>query len=219
MATRLVRMLFDDKHRLSFRAFILLSLIISLLVIDNYIGFSDYYNYEKKVAQIIQIETAIGNPRIDSATKVRLKRLETEIVERRSWLAYLPSLYSFAISKTSSRINQKTNPKSGKIIVEEVKINPLYQLLSAGLPFTLVIVLAFLTAFFVDKIRLNTIIGFIAVMFIIQVPIALLAFVYSLIPIIDNRPYINYMINFVLSTALFLFIMYQQGAKKSLENP
>jgi hypothetical protein len=105
----------DTKKRLSTRATIFILSVISILVIDNVIGFSHYYNKQKQLDQLKTISELLDNPTLTQNTKQELKKLELETFERQNILNYSLSFLK-NIASTDNKLSQNITKKETSTI-------------------------------------------------------------------------------------------------------
>lgn len=201
----LLNFISDSQHKLSKRAALVVILLFGLLFVDNYIGFSDYYAYQNKIEQITKIEALLQRSDLDSNMRKQLRAAENQILTRKSWIGQLPSLMSLMTSATSSRAIQANNPSSGKIIVvkqEAVKRNVYWHVGTSTWPLILLIIGFAIVPFAGERIEGGTIAAAILCIGALCVLAYALSILFLQIPILFGRPWLNYLLNSIISLAL-----------------
>ena len=105
----------DTKKRLSTRATIFILSIIAILVFDNIIGFSHYYNQQKQLNQLKTISELLEKPSLSANSKKELKKLESETFERQNIINHSLSFLK-NIASTNNRQNQNITNMETKTI-------------------------------------------------------------------------------------------------------
>lgn len=174
--------------------FVVLFIVLSIIALDNYLGVSYYSNIDNKLTQLKNVNDLLDHPSLDNKTKVYLLNVKKDILERQTFIDKIQ--YSFGrISFTSSK-NEIVNELNKSIIlrnsiIEFVSINYFCIFLFIGLPFY----------FFINRFSLNfwhNLLLVIAVEAFLIILSFTLFFLFSLIPTILGRPYLNYILNFLL---------------------
>jgi len=74
----------DGTKKLSIRSATTIASIIILLFLDNVIGFSYYYNIDKKLSIVTQINTVLKDTSLQKGNKTYLVQLRNEIINHKS---------------------------------------------------------------------------------------------------------------------------------------
>ena len=202
----------DSKKRLSKRATIFILTIASILIFDNIIGFSYYYNSNRKLEQLDVISKLLEKQTLSENSKSELKKIELETINRQDFIDY--SL-SFLLSMSSTN-----NNKSQIITNTETKTirNNIWFLISSSGIYILVTILIVPVLLLTDRKTsflklLASVIMFSIVMFFTS------AFNYWLFgEIIPDELFgswiWNYIVNFIIQIGLLVGLYY---ATKTIE--
>ena len=85
--------LVDEDRRLSSKAALVLFIILGVLFVDNYLGFSYNYNTDRKIEQVLKINSLIKDSACDSTTRIFALNIRSEIIDRKNSVDYLLSLF------------------------------------------------------------------------------------------------------------------------------
>lgn len=97
--------LFNENKRLSIKAAVVVISIIAIFLIDNILGFSYYYNTEKKIEQIQKLNTIIKDSSSDNTTKLFSIKLRSDLINREN-IIYKSRLFLRNITWANSEIQQ-----------------------------------------------------------------------------------------------------------------
>ena len=200
----LINLVTDRARPLSSRATYTILIILLVLIADNLIGFSYYYNNDKKLDQLKSISVLLKDTTLPADTRGQLLNMEKEIGSRQNLKDYC---FSFLknISWTSSKNKQSTN-------VNNVKLsrNNFWQVITSG-GFFILTILVFVPIIFITDKR-TPFLQKIFAMFLIAILMVAAAWFYSwlfsLIPKIGKTWTWNYILNVVLQVLLILMFLY-----------
>jgi hypothetical protein len=217
--------LLNKNNRLSTKAIFIIFIIISFFFIDNYIGFSYYFNNQKKIEQIIELDKIISDSTVDKSTILFAKQLRTDVIKREN---LINNIYlSFRNDNLINPIKQTKNvtkviAKNNSPNISSIKNIFWFYLSSSGI-FYLFGILMFFFLILVDFKtsliqRLGT--GF---LFLISFSILglFITWLMSFIPQILNHDWIfNYLLNMLiqLSIIYLLFIFSKKMNKNTAAN-
>ena len=103
----------NKSNSLSAKATIVILTLFIIVIADNIIGFSYYYNKEKQLEQLKSVTFLLKENSISSENRKKLINLEIETLNRKNIIDYL-SLSFDSISFTNSTTSKKTiNNKDG----------------------------------------------------------------------------------------------------------
>ena len=180
-------------------------LVAGVYLLDNYIGFSDFYGYEHKVEQVSKIESMLHRTDLDSTVRIQLKTLEKQILGRKSLFAYLPSFRSLITDTSISKPIQTQKAESAKII--EVERSWRWHTVSSSWAIVLLMI-GFLTYTITRKIDASAV-GTLIVIEIFLIGIAYgISALLSLIPVLLGNPIYNYLLNFSLSFSMLVIVFW-----------
>lgn len=183
---------------------ILFSLLI-IIIIDNTLSFTYSYNNSSKIEQIEKLNSIVSHTTLSNTEIYNLKTLRTNIINHKTWK---DQLYNKIIA-----IDFKSKDGNNPVVKDDkpqpkVERNYWIHFVTSSWLFTFImIIIPFIGLFDKKTPFLST---FIAVVFLIE-PIFyglswLFAKGFSFIPVIDNNPNINYVINAILHLIIFLLI-------------
>jgi hypothetical protein len=78
----------DNTKRISTRAAIIILIVGCFILIDNIVGFSYYYNRQRKFEQLKSISILLQDSTLSESTKVNIRRLEKQTFERKNIIDY-----------------------------------------------------------------------------------------------------------------------------------
>ncbi len=194
----------DRTKKMSVKAGIAIIILIIIFFINDFSGFTYYYNINQKISNVEQINNVLSKNNLDYKTKQKLLNVQNEILNRKN---VFEKTYDF-ISNVSFEVPFQKNENT-EIKQVDNSTNEIWHFVSSSW-LLMILMLGFLIAVFMDK--QSTLVQGIPVLFFIEIFLFLLcsafAYVFEFIPII-NRDYmfINYFINFILHF-LVLYCIY-----------
>lgn len=210
--------LFDEHRRLSSKAAVVVFVIIGVLFVDNYLGFSYHYNTDKKIEQVQKVNSIIKDTTIDSTTKAFALNLRSEIIHRRNAFDYFVSFFR---GKSNISIKHQTNipteiAKNKEPNISSIKNNFWFNISAGGLYYLLAILMLPILVF-TDKTtslpqRLAT--GVVATLMCFAIG-WFFYWLCSFIPQISNSSWTwNYIVNAVIQIVLVGLIVSVSQKKK-----
>lgn len=202
----------DKSQNLSRKALLIIGGIALLIIIDNTLSFSYYYNTEKRIEQIQGINKIINDTTITKAERLKLKNLRSELIIRNTW--------KDKTYKLLSEIDFQSESETEEIIAtpsEEPEVNRsyLWHFISSGWVFIFVMIFIPFVGLADKKTSIGNTLG---ILLFIEPLFLGLAWVFakgfSFIPVIYGNPIYNYILNFVLSFGV-LFLMTKLGSNKT----
>jgi hypothetical protein len=173
---------------------------------DSIFGFTYYNNIDNKIEKTKEINSILKDSLVLNKNEILyFKKLRTEVLHRKT---IKDDIYSFFsnISFTSSKNPITTKPIETNPIIER---NFYLHFITSAFPIILVMVIFFFAGIFDRKTTISQRIG---VVFFVEIILYPFAFLFSktlyLIPLINNTPLINYIINFSISTIIFPLTIY-----------
>lgn len=194
----------DRSKRLSTRATAVIITIFCLVLVDNIIGFSHYYNKQRQLDQLKSISVLLNDPLLSQETKNELIELEKQTFKRKNIFDYSISfIKDISLTKNASTKTEKSTRSER---------NDIWFLFSASGLYILVIIFVVPVLLLTDKKTpflklLASMIMFIIVMFFTC------WFNYWLFDkIIPDKVFgswtWNYVINFVLQIGLVIGLLF-----------
>lgn len=118
----------DSEKRLSARATVFIISVFTLFLVDNLTGLSFYYNNQRQLEQLKLITELSADTTLTKETKVKLLKLQNEILERKNIIDY-SSFFLKNITLMSSKQTQKTK----NIPIKSIRNNVWFLISSSGL--------------------------------------------------------------------------------------
>lgn len=203
--------LFDDKKQLSQKAAVVVLVIIAIVAVDNLLGFTYYYNTEKKIQQIEKLNVIIKDSTIDNNTKETAFKLRSEIISRENFFTKIILFLKPTIipkenksSEIASQPLDKVESRPAEINIE--KNNIWFHLSSGGFYYLFALIVIIVMPFtdvatsLIQKTATGLLTG------IIVAAVGLLFYwICSLIPQISSKSWIwNYVVNITIQLSLFI---------------
>ena len=211
---KITEFLFDENRRLSSKAAVVVFTIIALLIIDNVLGFSYYYNTDKKVEQIQKLNIIIKDPTLDNTTKTFALHLRSEIIDRQN---VLNQIFYFSINFKWFRFKQ--NPINSSKEIDNtsesiVKNNFWFHITAGGFYYLIAISMLPGIVFFDKKTSLTQRIATGIFATILFFGLGLFFYwLFNFIPQVSSSTWIwNYLLNLILQFLLIALLI--QTAKK-----
>ena len=194
---------FTDKTRgLSYKAIISIIVVAFIILIDNTLSFSYYYNTENKIEQISNINKVLIDSTLNKTEKSQLIKLRQQIINKKTWKDKTWDLVSnIDFSKENVPIE---NPTVEQIENQKTERSYLWHFISSSW-LILILLIAFPFLGVLDK---KTPLGQTIVILLVLEPFLygiawILAKVFSFIPVILNNPIYNYVLNAILCIGIF----------------
>lgn len=192
----------DESRRLSSKAITSIIAIALIILIDNTLSFSYYYNTEKKIEQISNINEILRDTTLREYDKKKLLNLREQIINRITWK---DQVWNFIVnSKFATKSDEDGELKYEVNRNNRVKRSYLLHFVSSSWLIIILIIAFPFVGIFNKKTPLGQAIGILLILEPTFLGIAwLLAKLFSLIPIILNNPTYNYFLNAFLCFAVF----------------
>lgn len=199
----------DNSKKISHKTILVLFSIFTILILDNFLSFTYYYNNEKKITQIESINKVIKDTTITTKERKMLFSLRDKIISHKTWK---DNIWDFCTAidfkndiKLSPNINENKKNNDFKNF-NKVERNYYIHYISSSWFFLLVILIVTFVGFSDKNTSFLT-----ALMIILFFVIPLFLFlgwifakIFSFIPIILDNPVYNYILNFILSLLLII---------------
>lgn len=118
----------DSEKRLSARATVFIITIFTLLVVDNLIGFSYYYNKQRQLEQLKSITELLSDTTLNTETRARLITLRNQTFDRKNLIDY-----SLSFLKNIASIDNKQSQSITKNDTKIIRNNIWFLISSSGL--------------------------------------------------------------------------------------
>jgi len=206
----LIDFLTDKTRNLSSKALFIVFGFILLIFLDNTFSFSYYYNTSQKVTQIKEINEGLKDSTFSVSDKEKLIKLRTDIIEHKT---LKDKLYDYL-----TNLNFETNYEkplgtkdTSKTVEKKAERNPNIHLITSAwwLVLTIGIMIIFSIYELFTDIRgfFNIILGFAFIGGFAYLIALILSKIFSFIPLIDNNPTYNYILNVILSGIILLITL------------
>ena len=206
----------DKTRRFSHKATMIMSLLAILILVDNILGISYYYNNQNKIEQIQKISELIKNPSLDEKSKDELKQLRKDILHHKSLkdlTCDLISNISFDEDKPKVKHLEKL-PKQSESSIPTKQRNYYWHFISSSW-FWLILMIGLPIAAIADK--KESLGKNLLLLFLLEILLWFFAWLHakllSLIPIIWNEPLYNYFINVSISIILIAIVYFKDKKK------
>ncbi len=206
----------DKTRRLSSKAIISIIVVALIILIDNTLSFSYYYNTENKIEQVSSINKVLTDSTLNKTEKNQLLKLRQQIINRKTWKDKTWDLVSNMNFSTENTTNE--NHTVEKVENEITERSYLWHFISSSW-LILILLIAFpFVGIFDKKTPFAQAIGILLILEPFLYGIAwIFAKVFSFIPVILNNPIYNYVLNAILCIGVFaLFGIF--GKKKTTAN-
>ncbi|MFB3386580.1 hypothetical protein [Flavobacterium sp. LAR06] len=194
------------------KSFVVLFVILSIIGLDNYLGISYYNNIDNKLLELKKVNELLESKTLDKETKRYLFNIKREILERKTFVDNVSDSFkqiSFTSSKTEIVNEVKQSVVLRNSIIEFISINWFFIFLFAGLPFYFFIIKAF-ESFWQNLLMVLAVETFLIIFSFI------LYFFSSIVPTIFGRPYLNYILNFIILLVLITIYSVRLHKKQNI---
>jgi len=192
LVTALLKLLLDNTVKFFPRILAFVFIVLSLILVDNVLGFTFHYNKQRTISELSEISKIISDSAADTQIKAKAMELKKEIVERRSLQDFINDaivdIFRPIFVNDKGIVVKKYIHERNRVI-EFLSLNWFLMFLFLFLP------LYFLTKPIFNKIWKNLMMIF-AVNFFLLILAFVIFFVFSLIPTIYGRPVLNYLLDF-----------------------
>lgn len=208
--------LFNANKTLSSKALVLIFSVLAIFLIDNILGFSYYYDSDRKIDEVKKLNSIIADPQIDSTTRQFALNLRTEIITRENCINN--SLNFFKGIKWSSPDPVPVIPQSIPIIEKVERNNFLFHLTAGGIYYLFGGIMVFVMIF-IDKYSplLQRIGSGIIVGIVLWMYGMFSSWLFDFIPQVSKSTWAwNYLINLGIQITLLVGfgLLYKQGKKR-----
>jgi hypothetical protein len=203
---KITELLFDEDTQNSTKLTVVVLSIIAVIAVDNLLGFSFYYNADKKIELINKLNATIKDSTSDVSTKSYVINLRQKVINRQDFITQ--SLYFFRGKPSAVKIDQTIIPTAKpKPIDVAIKNNFWFHLTSSGFYYSFALFMIPFALINDKKQKLGQRIQIAIIAPILITGVGLLFYwLYSFIPQISNSTWgWNYAINFILQSSPFVF--------------
>ncbi len=205
----------SDKISISRKITIPILLVLSILMIDNIGGFSYRFTNSQKIDYLLKIEKAKVEFCQDTIVCSILDKMEYDLINRKNVIEQFVDLFdNQEIFKTKSSTTNKDN-----VYNHNISRNQFWHTVSSSL-FWIIWLFIFslmllILPFTLKKDKLGAIVGMIVGIGAMVLLIWLTQWLFGLIPILFNRPWINYTIQFIINLIPISLLTYGSIKQKS----
>lgn len=204
---KFTELLFDEDTGISTKLTIVVLAIIAVIAVDNLLGFSFYYNADKKIELVNKLNVTIKDNTTDSFTKVYALTLRQKIITRQN---FINQSFSFFRGKPSAvKSDQISIPTATpKPIEVSIKNIFLFHLSSSGFYYLFALFMIPFSLLYDKKQKLSQRVGVAIVVPLFVFLIGLLFYwLFSLIPQISNSTWFwNYLINLLFQAGPIVYL-------------
>ena len=207
-----VNFLTDSSRKFSHKVIFTLSIVFSILLIDNYVGFSFYFKSERKISQLKNLQAILKDPTLTEFDREKLIHLKYQILFREDILQQaINNLKHVSLTKTV---------RNEEVKVNEMPYNKYLHFITSS--WSLLIMMAiFVIAIPFSFTRGTNIIAILFALVFLELFLFgisyFLSWLLNLIPIILSRPWINYSLNVILNFLLIVvpLVVVQRKEKRN----
>ena len=181
----------SDKVSISRKITIPILLVLTILMIDNIGGFSYRFTNSQKIDYLLKIEKAKVEFRQDTIVCSILDKMEYDLINRKNVIEQFVDLFdNQEIFKSKSSAINKENIDNHKI-----SRNQFWHTISSSLFWIMLLILPFT----LKENKLSAILVMVIGIGVMVTLIWITQWLFGIIPIILNRPWINYTIQFIIN--------------------
>ena len=207
----------DKTRRLSSKAITTIIVVALIILIDNTLSFSYYYNTKNKIEQVSSVNKLLTDTTLTKTEKKKLLNIRRDIIDRKTWKDKTWDFISNMDFRSENSLTENPTENEIKIPIETKKSYLWHFISSSWLIVILMLAFPFV-GIFDKKTPFGQAIGILIILEPLLYGMAwILAKLFSFIPIILNNPTLNYILNAILCLGVFaLFGIF--GKKKTTGN-
>jgi hypothetical protein len=210
----ILHFLTDKSRKISTKAIVIVLSLLLLAIIDNTFSFSYFYNTSNKVNQLQKISEILKDKTLDKTENEKILLLRKDILTHQT---YKDKIYNYLTNLDFDTTEKIDEAESNQIGQRNEYIHLLTSAWWLLLPIGLLILLYPYIIISERKQILNTTIGLIFLTGLSYLVSLLLSKIFSFIPLIDNNPIYNYILNFILSGLILLIITLMGNKVKKMK--
>jgi hypothetical protein len=210
----ILHFLTDKSRKISTKAIVIVLSLLLLAIIDNTFSFSYFYNTSNKVNQLQKISEILKDKTLDKTENEKILLLRKDILTHQT---YKDKIYNYLTNLDFDTTKKIDEAESNQIGQRNEYIHLLTSAWWLLLPIGLLILLYPYIIISERKQILNTTIGLIFLTGLSYLVSLLLSKIFSFIPLIDNNPIYNYILNFILSGLILLIITLMGNKVKKMK--
>ena len=197
----ILHFLTDKSRKISTKAIVIVLSLLLLAIIDNTFSFSYFYNTSNKVNQLQKISEILKDKTLDKTENEKILLLRKDILTHQT---YKDKIYNYLTNLDFDTTEKIDEAESNQIGQRNEYIHLLTSAWWLLLPIGLLILLYPYIIISERKQILNTTIGLIFLTGLSYLVSLLLSKIFSFIPLIDNNPIYNYILNFIFSKKIYV---------------
>ena len=198
----------DKTKKFTHKTLLVFASIFGLIFIDNILGFTFFYNNEKKLEQIELTNKILTDSTLNNNEKQKLIKLRTNLIEHTN----IKEISWSYLSKIEFKNDEKLTKTSSKKVEEKIKTqnqiqerNYFWHFVSSGWFFLIIMVLLPIVG--ITNSKDSATVNFITTIVVIPIFLGIswvFAKIFSFIPIIYSNPINNYLLNGFLCLGIVL---------------
>lgn len=192
LITALLKLFLDNTVKFFPRILAFVFIVLSLIIIDNVLGFTFHYDKQRTISELSEISKIISDSSVDTQIKAKAMELKEEIIKRKSLHDFVNDavgdIFRPMFVNDKGIVVKKYDHERNRVI-EFLCLNWFLMFLFLFLPLYFLIKPAF------NKLWKNLMMIFAVNSFLLILSIVIF-FVFSLIPTIYGRPVLNYLLDF-----------------------
>ena len=208
----IVELFLDKSKHWTLRAGIFISVIGVLFILDFTLDLSYNYYVSRKLENLEKIQILKKDYTADSLKLKKILFLEEKIISKKHYSEFIFPDFSFSSFKNST-IAKTIDQNPTKIVTPKNKTNKpnirsyFWMLLSSNYLFVIVfVVMIFLPLTGKEQRTLKSISGWFAGLVVFSLIIIFVTWISFRIPLINNEPIYNYILNFLIHTIFIMLI-------------
>ena len=208
----IVELFLDKSKHWTLRAGIFISVIGVLFILDFTLDLSYNYYVSRKLENLEKIQILKKDYTADSLKLKKILFLEEKIISKKHYSEFIFPDFSFSSFKNST-IAKTIDQNPTKIVTPKIKTNKknirsyFWMLLSSNYLFVIVfVVMIFLPLTGKEQRTLKSISGWFAGLVVFSLIIIFVTWISFRIPLINNEPIYNYILNFLIHTIFIMLI-------------
>ena len=205
-----------ETRGLSSKAITTIIVIALIVLIDNTLSFSYYYNTENKIEQISNVNKLLTDTTLTKIENQKLLNIRKDIIDRKTWKDKTWDFISNMDFRSENSLTE--NPTEKEIENPLSERSYLWHFISSSWLIVILMIAFPFIGIFDKKTPFGQAIGILIILEPFLYGMAwILAKLFSFIPIILNNPTLNYILNAILCLGVFaLFGIF--GKKKTTAN-
>lgn len=204
-------LIFDSSKSWGKKTSIIFSVIFSLFIVDFIFNVSYNIFTESKLTQLEKVNILKKDYENDKDRFKQIEQIETDVLRKEHYTEFL--------RRNIKSLNHPDNNVSEKKPTNNIKLSLFWTLFSSNTFLIFIIFIMLLLPIFGAKENRqgNFFLGMFASLFFLSITISIVTFIAFQIPVINNDPKFNYVLNFSIQVAFYIilaFIFSKKNKKK-----